>query len=1098
MIRFVYGMAGSGKSTHIASEIKSDLLRNKNALLIVPEQQTVEAEERFADIAEAGNIPTLGLEVLNFTRLANRVFRRFGGLAYNYIGRGARRLIMWRTLAALSTLLGEYKNISLTDKNVLRLMLDTVSEFRRYNITPVMLEDAADTLDKERAATGLKKKLRDLSLIYSLYQTLLHDKYDDPEEDLTRLAGILEKNDFFHGYNVYIDSFTGFTPQQISVLRYIIRQADNVTVTLGMLPGSSLIMLDGLKNTDSAIREIVAAEHKETAENLILHDSPRFSSLELKLLERYLWDYEKSDSVFFDIMQHIRLIECDDIFCEAEAAAKDIMRRIRQGGHFYDNVVVMRDATAYIGVIDAVFEKYGIPYFVSVRTDLKMKPPVKLILAALSIISGHWRCDDIISYIKTGYSGITADECDLLESYVSTWRIEGHRWTDVGAWNMNPDGYTDFLTERGRATLEAVNIIRERLITPLTALRDIFGADCTVMTASEAIYRFLCELNIRARSEQLGEEEPAQLWNIIIDTLDQLVKVAPDATVTAEQYMRLISIMFDEADIGSIPTSIDEVTIGGAMTFRAGRAKNIYILGANEGKFPQSVADDGIFSDIDRVTLETLGIVLSPESDRRTSDELLYFYRAATSVEDNITVIYSSADLAGHALEPSPACGRLRTLFPKLKTDRYSDMQPLDLIEGCDASFEYAAMYRGTPAGDALREIYSQDSKFKRRLEALDEPFVQPLYTVSPETAKELFGGDLYLTQARLDLYAMCGFSYYCRYVLRLTERKRAEFKSVDVGNFIHHILECFMTSVKTDNGIRTDLTDAEIERITDKIMDEYIISVIHNAADRTNRVLQLFRRLKRTSMLLIRNLLNEFGQSDFAPAFFELPIRFGDSEATEPFSVPLPDNTNAYIIGKVDRVDTYKKGNDVYIRVVDYKTGLKDFSLSDIALGLNLQMLLYLFALWLNPSETFKKKAGCGKDGMILPAGVLYFSAKAPELSIEKEENAEIVTDKANRALTRKGLLIDDKEILTAMEKSLGGSYIPVKLKSDGDFTAASPVQTLCGFGSLMRDISDTINKLGKQLKDGRADALPLKKGGHNACEYCPQKPICRIGDFK
>ena len=861
-------MAGSGKSTYTASAIIHDLRHNKNTLLIVPEQQAVEAEQRIADMAEKENIPTLGLEILNFTRLANRVFRRFGGLAYHYIGRGARQLIMWRTLSELSALLAEYKNISLTDKNILHLMLETVSQCRHYNITPAMLENAAHALDNEKTADSLKKKLRDLSLIYSLYQTLLHREYDDPEEDLTRLAETLEKNDFFGGYTVYIDSFTGFTPQQYGILRHIMRQADNVTVTLGMLPGSELIMLDSLRFTDKTLRKIIADEHKKTAEYM-LTDSLRFSSPELKLLERYLWDYNQTGSVYSDEVKHIRLIECDDVFSEAEAAAKDIMRRIRTGGRFYDNIVVMRDAEAYHGIIDAVFDKYGIPYFMSVRTDLKMKPPVKLILSALSIISGRWRCEDMISYIKTGYSGITADECDLLESYVSAWNISGRRWTDEIAWNMNPDGYTDVLTERGRATLVAVNNIRQRLTVPLIALRDSFGADCTVRTASEAVYRFLCGLSIRERSEQLGEDEPAQLWNIMIDSLDQLVSVAPDAAVDAEQYRRLLSIIFDEADIGRIPTSVDEVIIGGAMTFRAGRAGNIYILGANEGKFPQSVADDGMFSDTDRIMLETVGIVLSPESDRRTSDELFYFYRAATCVDDNVTVIYSSADLAGHALEPSPACGRLRILFPNLKAERYSEMQPLDLIEGYDASFEYAAIYRGTPAGEALHRLYSADPSYQRRLKALDEPFVQPLNTISDETAKDLFGGDLHLTQARLDTYVLCKFSFYCRYVLRLSENKRAEFKNVDVGNFIHRILECFMAAVKTDDGIRTGLNDAEIEKIADNIIGEYIGSVMYDAGDRTNRILHLFRRLKRTSMLLIRNLLDEFGQSDFIPAFF-------------------------------------------------------------------------------------------------------------------------------------------------------------------------------------------------------------------------------------
>ncbi|MDD4772792.1 MAG: PD-(D/E)XK nuclease family protein [Eubacteriales bacterium] len=1098
MIRFIYGMSGSGKSTYIASDITQSLRRGTKSLLIVPEQQTVETEQRYADLAKEKGIPVIDLEILNFTRLANSVFRRFGGLSYNYIGSGARQIIMWRALNELSPILTEYKHITVNDKKTLRFMTNAVSEFKRYNITPAMLGGAAETLKKDNFHHNLKNKLHDISLIYSLYQTLLHNEYDDPEEDLTRLSVILEKNNFFAGYNVYIDSFDRFTPQQIRIIRHIINQAENFTITLAILPGSSLIMLDSILNTENILKRIVASEHKTIDDMVVLGDSHRFTSQELKLTERYLWDFSHTEAVFKEKTQHIRLIECSDIFCEAEAAAKDILRRIRQGGRFYDNIVVIRDTSSYIGIIDAVFEKYNIPYFISTRTDLTTKPPVKLILSALKIIAGHWRFDDIIAYIKTGFSGLTNDECNILEIYASTWHINGRRWTDDVSWNMNPDGYTDILTERGKDIISAVNDIRIRLTAPIMTLQACFDGGCTVKSASEALYNFLNELNISQKAIQLGEDEPIQLWNIIIDALNQFVSVAADLVVNADEYMRLLSIIFDETDIGRIPTSLDEVIIGGAMSLRTGRAKNVYILGANEGKFPQNVSDDGMFNDTERVTLESLGIVLSPVSDRRASDELLYFYRAITCVEDNITVIYSSADLTGHALNPSLACDRLRILFPGLMTEYYSAMKPLELIEGYDASFEYTAMFSGTPAGDALKLIYLKDETYKSRLEALDKPFVQPYNTVLPETAQELYGSDLMLTQTRIESYTLCAFSYYCRYVLQLEEKKRAEIESVDIGNFMHRILERFMVYIKTDKGIRTDLTDDKIENITDKIIDEYIKSVIDNPKDRTNRITQLFRRLKRTTLLLIRNILDEFMQSEFTPAFFELPIKFGDKEGSEPFSIPLPDNSHVYVFGKVDRVDTYKKGNDVYIRVVDYKTGIKSFSLSDIGLGLNLQMLLYLFALWQNPSENFKARAGCGEGGQILPAGVLYFSAKAPEFSLDNYEDENAVTDKAHTALTRRGLLLDDKEILKAMEKNLEGRYIPVKLKSDGNFTAASSIQTLSDFGILMNDISDTLCNLGRQLKKGRADAIPLRKGGNNACEYCPHKPVCRIDNFK
>ncbi len=1097
MIRFIYGIAGSGKSTYIASKIMNDLQSGENALLIVPEQQMVETEQRFAEINESSDIPVIGLEILNFTRLANRVFRRFGGLSYNYIGNGARQIIMWRVLFTLSPVLAEYRNISLTDKNILRLMQDTISEFIRYNITPVMLENAVEQLDNEKTSVCLKNKLKDLSLIYTLYQKSLRDEYDNPEDDLTRLAKTLEKNNFFNGYNVYIDSFDGFTPQQISIIEHILRQADNITVSFAMLPDSGLIMLDGIKNTEKTLKSIIKNQNKIITDIVELKSGIRFKSPELKYLEKYLWDFGQAESVYNEKTRHIKLIECSDVFCEAEATAKDILRRVRQGGRFLDNIIIMRDPISYVGIIDVVFEKYDIPYFMSIRTDLKMKPSVKLLLSALTVISGNWRCNDVISYIKTGYSGITVDECDLLESYVSTWEINGYRWTNDMAWNMNPDGYTDILSEYGKSVLISVNQIREKLTAPLVALSDSFSEECTVKSASEAVYRFLCDLNIREKLEALGEDEPKQVWNIIISSLDQLVKVAPDAVINAEQYMRLISIIFDDVDIGRIPTSMDEVIIGGAMSFRAGRAKNIYILGVNENIFPQIIKDEGIFNDIERITLETLGIILSPRSDRRASDELLYFYKTVTSVEENVTVLYSTTDLAGHALQPSPACTRMRMLFSDLTIVRYSESDPLDLIEGYEASFEYAAMYNSEPVGESLKSIYLKDEAYKTKVNALEQPFIQPLNTILSQTASELFGGDLILTQTRLESYVLCAFSYYCKYVLRLTEKKRAEIKSVDIGNFIHRILEIFLVSVKTENGIRTDLTDDEIENLVDKIINDYLNSIIYNAEDRTNRIIQLFRRLKRTTMLLIRNLLDEFEQSNFIPTFFELPIKFGDSEASDPLKIPLPDNTNAYIFGKVDRVDTYKKGNDVYIRVVDYKTGIKDFSLTDIQLGLNLQMLLYLFSLWQYPSESFKMKAGCEKEGRLLPAGVLYFTAKAPDFSLDKTENEQTVIDKANYMLTRKGLLLNDKEILTAMEKNLNGRFIPVKLTTSGEFTAISPVKTLSEFGILMRDISDTVSKFSILLKSGKADAIPLKAGKHNACEYCAMKPVCRTGNF-
>ena len=255
--------------------------------------------------------------------------------------------------------------------------------------------------------------------------------------------------------------------------------------------------------------------------------------------------------------------------------------------------------------------------------------------------------------------------------------------------------------------------------------------------------------------------------------------------------------------------------------------------------------------------------------------------------------------------------------------------------------------------------------------------------------------------------------------------------------------------------------------------------------------------RLKKTVTVLMKDIAGEFLQSEFRPKLFELPIglpaKEDGTEAVPAMKIPLPDGSYAYICGVVDRVDAYEKDGEVYIRVVDYKTGTKDFSLSDIYTGLNLQMLLYLFSLWNDKSGSFKKKIGCDPDANVSPAGILYYSAKIPETTVDRRLDSNAVMDKVSQTLKRSGMLISDGDILRAMEKNLKGRYIPVKLKKDGGFTTSVPLETVEEFGKLMNDVTDKISAICEDLKNGVASAVPLKNKRHDGCRYCSMKPICR-----
>lgn len=1094
MITFIYGSSGSGKSYAIYEKIIETLRQGKSALLIVPEQQAVIAERRIADMTEASSehISTVNLEVLNFSRLANRVFREFGGISYNYIDRGARALIMWQALFDVAPVLSEYGSAAYEPLRFIPIISSMIKEFSDCGVTSAMLESAADKLDREHHR--LSCKLRDMSMIYAAYNGILSKGFDDPSDDITKMNKLLKEHDFFGDYSVFIDSFDSFSEKEYDTVNLIFRQSRNVFLSLCTHKYNNSPAFEDIVHVKNRLWNM-ASEYC-SPEQLILTENKRTKSPALAILETELFnlgtfEYTASDNQ--DADNHINLISCKNVFAEAEFAAKDILKKIRSGCRYRDIAVIVRDYERYDGIIDAVFDKYQIPYHITKRTDISASPVCKIVSAAMAVYNYGWRRKDVIAYLKTGITNLTLDECDKIEKYTYTWNISGKRWTDEFEWTMHPDGYIPDMDENTIAEIDEINRIRAKITIPLLEFFSCFSEKRSAKETVAALYKFLCDIGVPDRLTQSGDDDSMLVWNTLMNCLDQIALVLSDLIITSEQFSVIYSIVTREADTGKLPENIDQVNIGSADHLRAENIKHVYLLGLNEGIFPAAVKENNIFSDSDKKFLENCGIILSPDSDRSTSRELFWLYKSAVCASDSATFICSEAELSGKALKPSIGFLRIHTLFPERKIKRESDFTYDELIEGYDASFEYVAMLGEKNEGQALKNIYSEDSEYSAKIDALKIPISDKEASISEETAKLIFPGDVSVTQSRLDSYVLCSFGYYCKYVLKVKENSKASFKATDTGTFVHHILEAFVRKIRQGNRIRTDIPESELEVMVDNIIEEYLESIFkNNAAMRTNRIMQLIRRLKRSVMLIIRNLLEEFSQSDFVPAFFEMPIsNTNASDSARSMKIPLPDGTNAYIYGVIDRVDTYVKDGNVYVRVVDYKTGSKEFSLSDLALGLNLQMLLYLFSIWFSNSEAIRKSAGCNGD--ILPAGVLYYIAKTPELTYQNRQSPETVLRAVGDNMKKAGMLLNDEEILRAMEKSLGGKYIPVKIKKDGALVSSLSLQSLEEFGALMKDVSQKVSEIVSEMKSGYADARPIRDSKHDACEYCPLKPICR-----
>ncbi len=1097
MIEFVCGRSGSGKSEYVADKIRASLasmgdpLRSgskKKLYLIVPEQQAVVWESRVARSLPPS--AALSLEIVNFTRLSDLFNRTYGGFSDSYLTKGGKAALMWSTLCSLAPSLSIY-GASTRPERAAPALLSAISEMKRSAVTPARLEEAADELQEDPASLPLARRLRELSLIAATYQYTLEQRYTDDEDTLAHLEMRLKDHPFFEGADVFVDSFFSLTAVETGILSHIFRQADNVTVTFSCTArderesqfASPRAYLDSMRT---------AAERAHREYRIVsLSENRRPENDALRYLEKNLWKFDAPPFVQ-NPGDAIRLLSARDRYAEAEAAAVCIQQKIRQGARYADIAVISRHAARLPGILDTALQRHGIPCFFSEPTDTASRPAARLLFAALRVAGGGWRREDVILAAKTGLCALTDEECDAMERYTATWHIRGQRAFST-PWNMNPDGYTAVLTERGKTVLLRANDARDKLIPPLERFCAVFaGGTASVPAICRAVYDLLCEYNVwdalRASAESLENagqhreaSEQSQLWDILMDALDTLAEVLTEERADPAAFSALLRQVLTSVRIGSIPGGTDEVVIGSADQVRLGEIRHLILLGAVDGEFPGTPSDDGFFSDTDKIFLEGVEVNLSPTTDIRMKEELFWFYRAASLPHQSLTVLIPQSD-GGTPLTPSLAAERIRTLFPTLSVENTDAWGARETVfTPADAS-ERAWSLRGTPEGEALRQLDALPPRMTSPI-----PLSGQNETVDADTAAMLFPKHISLTQSRLDSFVLCRFGYYCKYVLKLEEEKEASLTAVNVGTFLHRVLELFFARLPRD---AFPLPEETLLSLTDNVVRDVVEEICPGDA-KNGRAQYLFTRLKRCVLPILRALDAEFAQSEFRPVHFELPIGVGADAPVQPLPVDTGDGHTVLLRGTVDRVDAWQDGNDTYIRVVDYKTGAKKFVSSDIAIGVNVQLLLYLFSLLHCPPGPFRTSLTGSPSGKLKPAGALYLSAQPGASRSDLLLNPEDAQLLVQKNILRSGILTDDERVLRAMEPDLAGTFLPIKyVKKDDRYSGTVTADELAALETTMRQ---SIARIGRQMCEGGAQAQPQRIHTNDPCAFCRMKPLCR-----
>ena len=1081
MLRLIIGRAGSGKTAAIIGEIAEAVREGRGgSMLLVPEQYSHEAERELCE--RCGDSLSLYAEVFSFTGLARRVLAQQGGAAGDWLDKGGRVLCMARALGQVGTRLRLY-GAAARRAELQSALLAAVDECKSALVTPEALCAAT-----EAAEGALGDKLWDLALVLEGYDAVAANGRADPAQRLDLLAEKIRAGAIEQDARIYVDGFLDFTRQESEILRALLTRGVTVTVCL---------TLDELRGENEVFAVSRAAARKLLGMAKELDCAVQIERMELRgdkdaaleALTDRLFDYGAAP--FGGETECIRLYTAPTVAAECELAAARALELVRERGcRWRDIAVAVRGFEDYRRTLESVFEHYGVPLFTARRSELLQKPLPALIAAAYEIVGGGWDLDDVASYLRTGLTGLTSDECDELENYLYKWQLRAPAWEREGDWRQHPDGYGAAFDEASEERLARINALRRRVAEPLQRFARSAKLARTAAGQASALAGLLLDLKLDERLDEraailsaAGRESAAaetlQLWEITLGALEQSTAVLGDSAMEGEEFGRLFTTMLSQYDVGTIPVSLDAVTAGDFDRMRRRNIRHLLVLGASDQRLPAAEESGGVFSAEERACMLELGIDLGGAAEDELWREFSLIYNCLSLPSESLTMSCALAADEDGEQRPSFVMERAAALFSLPIT-------AADLTEARAASRSSALSLVSLAAHDARARAAADyfESAAPERLAALRLAAQQSRGRLSESAVRALYGQTLRLSASRIDSFAQCKFSYFCRYGLKAKPYEPADLRPPEIGTFIHAVLER-TAKIVSERGGYAAVGDEELRELTEKAIDDYAENELGGFAEKSERFRHLFDRLRKDAWNIVRDMAEELRRSDFEPLDFEL--NFADADALPP--VMLGEGAERMqLIGVADRVDGWVHDGKLYLRVVDYKTGRKEFSLGDVWYGMGLQMLLYLFAL------SADGEARYGRE--IVPAGVMYVPARSAMASVDAEDDDEEIERQLRKELRRSGLVLDEAEVKEAWEKGGEKRYIPMKLLRGGKVsgeTFASAEQ----MGLLYRHIQKTLRSMAGELRGGTIAADPyFRSQTERACEHCDYRDACRFCD--
>ena len=1079
-LQLLLGRSGTGKSEYIYNEIKNLIDNKEKIYIITPEQFSFTAEKKLLEVL--GREAVVNAEVISFNRIATRVFTEVGGLTKTHLSKCGRVMLIYdilnRNKKNLKFLSGGEKNIA--------VVLNAITEFKKHNVNN--LDEVINNTEDEY----LKIKLTDLNLLYKAFEESIKNKYIDETDVLSLLAQELQHSKMFDNTLVYIDEFLGFTAQEYEVIKKILEKANKVTVaiTTDVKEDENLDDLDikdvfyESKKTASKLLKAAREVKAEIEKSIFFKNTYRFKTDELKFVEKNI-DKLVLSTPYEQKVDNVRIFLTRNPYSEVEFLARNILKLVRDENYEYNDIsIITKNIDTYSSLIKAIFSNFNIPVFIDENADMNDNLIAKYIISVLDIIDRNWDHEAVFNYLKNTFSGYNLEDVFLLEKYVLKWGIRNKKWLDT--WKFE-DENTDKLES-----------IRKDFADKILDLKNNINRKRDFTNITKSIYMFLIKNNLEEKLNteliNLEKENLIEIANeykasikVIFDVLDEIVMIFKEQEVSLNKYKEILKLGFENVSTGKIPAVLDSVVVGDINRSKSHKVKVLFLIGLNDGVFPAAAKEEGFLNDEDRATLKNYGIELASDTLGQLYEEQFNVYKAFSIAEEKLILTYVSSDKEGQTLRPSSLINKIKSFFPKLKVESDITNKESEITLVKDTFEELLTNLRKFQDGESIDTIWFDVYNWydKNLHNKLQEAIKGMEYSNLPvdlneENVKKLYGKTLKTSISRLEQYKNCPFSYYLKYGLKLQEEQELSLKPIDTGSFMHEVIEEFFR--KYEDVYLREVSDGEIEKSIYEIIDEKLNLPKNYIFTSNSKFINMTLRLKKVVVRSIKYIVYQLKNSSFKILGNEM--EFKEGKEYPPITIDLENGEKVEITGKIDRVDIAIADDKKYIRIIDYKSSVKNINLNKVINGLQIQLITYLDSIT--------------KIEDVIPAGVLYFNLIEPMVKEKKNLTDEEIEQKIRNQFKMKGLILADVKVVRMMDNRLEvgtSDIVAAEITSKGNLSerGGNPI-TEEDFKNLQKEVRKITKEISREILKGKIDIKPYKEGKNTACAYCSYKSICRF----